>query len=49
MTSPHTRLQEKYNNYRNARLRAQRPHLTYNLWKQEYATNAELQREGAGL
>lgn len=42
-------LRIKYINYRNARERSGRAWLPYDLWKQEYATDAELQREGAGL
>ena len=40
-------LQEKYRQYCNVWKQQQRKYLTYDLWKQEYATNADLQMEGA--
>lgn len=38
-------IQEKYEQYRNVRLQTQRKYLSYDLWKQEYATNVDLQSE----
>lgn len=36
-------IKQKYDQYRNVRLQAQREYLSYDLWKQEYATDVDLQ------
>lgn len=38
-------IREKYSRYCDARKQAQREYLSYDLWKQEYATDADLQME----
>lgn len=39
-------IREKYRRYCNVRKQAQRKYLSYDLWKQEYATAVDLQMEG---
>lgn len=39
-------IREKYRLYCNMRKQAQRKYLSYDLWKQEYATDVDLQMEG---